>query len=454
MKEIRNFELEPLKVDDLVSPAPVAIAQLAHLVSASMKQLDSAFRHPTKITSETPSTSPLIEYSHSFRTTLLQLSQWLSGALRTANSNADKMSMLAKSSTNNIDNIQRYVTRHHQNPSLLFDLISSPLKRLMESSTENANLASQAVAGFQEVANLTRAVVDTVTDSKQTKPSDFNSTTARLLQLENEISSQSQTIQKLRNDTRQHEATFNEYFNQQLTMWEIKRNEQPGNQCLEEFISREKSIKTDWKGLRKCKIKLSEQEGRNYTTFRDANTKWRNLTNELHAKEEELRQKREEVQQLVLANEALTEKKLRIDKDIALLNYSVNPLDTLQWSLEKLTASWTKLVNHCRSIHLDVSATLTTLADSRVDTYHVAIPRSNELLANNLKTIHEGMSSVGKMTGVYVTVYSTHLADLAAQLEQMLTIMDTDTTTKLEGDLVNACKDVSRRIASGIPTPI
>ena len=87
-------------------------------------------------------------------------------------------------------------------------------------------------------------------------------------------------------------------------------------------------------------------------------------------------------------------------------------------------------------------------------TYHVAIPRSNELLANNLKTIHEGMSSVGKMTGVYVTVFSTHLADLAAQLEQMLTTMDTDTTTKLEGDLVNACKDVSRRIASGIPTPI
>ena len=119
-----------------MNSSPTVIAQLAHLLSSSMKQLDSAFRH--SLTVGTPSTSPLIEYSQSFRTTLFQASQRLHVALRTANNNADKISILAKSSIRNINNVQRYVARYSETktPSLLFHFISVPLNKLNESSIE------------------------------------------------------------------------------------------------------------------------------------------------------------------------------------------------------------------------------------------------------------------------------------------------------------------------------
>ena len=147
-----------------------------------MKQLDSALRHSTTVGA--PSTSPLIEYSHSFRTTLLQASQRLHDALRTANNNAGKISILAKSSTSNIDNVQRYVARYQKTSSLLFDLIAAPLNRLSESSTENDRLVRQViVAGFEGVTNLTRAIVDTSAASSQVKENRSNHTDDCMRQL-------------------------------------------------------------------------------------------------------------------------------------------------------------------------------------------------------------------------------------------------------------------------------
>ena len=428
-----------------MNPVPVVIAQLARLVSASMKQLDSAFRHPTTITG-VPSTSPLIEYSHSFRTTLLQLSQRLSGVLRTANSNAGKISMLAKSSTSNIDNIQRYVARYYQNSSRLFDLISLPLNRLRKSSEENTDLAGQVVAEFEGVANLTRAVVDTVVASRQVKENHSSNTFDSMSQLEEDISSENQTIQELKKQARLHEDTFNEYLNQLLSSLENIKSQQPSNQCLEDYLKRNKSIETNWGKLYNCNISnlLSNEERSNYKKFPDVKKSWETSMNLTHLKEEELRQKREEFHKLVLAKERLIHEKQRLDKDIALLSYSVDPLETLGKDTEMLTISWKKLANLCRDIQTEVTATLETLTDSRS---HV----SSTELEGKLKKIHLDMDLLGKITGVYINFYNTHLADLAARLEQMMTINGAD-PANLEEVLVNSCKDASRMIASEIPT--
>ena len=425
-----------------MNPAPAVIAQLAHLVSASMKQLDSAFRH--SMTSGVPSTSPLIEYSQSFRTTLLQASQRLHDALRTANYNADKISILAKSSTSNVDNVQRYVARYQKTPNLLFDLIAAPLNRLSESSIENGRLARQVVAGFEGVANLTRAIVDTVATSRQVKENRSNHTDDSMRQLETDISSQNRTIQQLRNETKKHEETFNANFNQQLDMWEIKRNEQPDNKCLADFLRREKSIATDWRGLRSCKIQLSYQERLNYNTFRDANINWRKFMDFVHQEEEKLSKKREEHHQLVLANEALKHEKQRLDQDIDLLSDSVDPLVALGKGMEKLTVGWKKLANLCQIIESDVSVAVITLTNiGRGDAHQMTE------LAVKLKKTHEDMGLIGKMTGVYVSAYNNHLVDLAVRLEKMVTISDVD-PAKLEEDLVNACTEASKKIRSEI----
>ena len=58
---------------------------------------------------------------------------------------------------------------------------------------------------------------------------------------------------------------------------------------------------------------------------------------------------------------------------------------------------------------------------------------------------------VGKMTGVYVNFYNTHLADLAVRLEQIMTVTDVD-PANLEETVVIVYKDVSRRIVSETPT--
>ena len=61
------------------------------------------------------------------------------------------------------------------------------------------------------------------------------------------------------------------------------------------------------------------------------------------------------------------------------------------------------------------------------------------------------MDLVGKMTGVYVNFYNTHLADLAVRLEQIMTVTDVD-PANLEETVVIVYKDVSRRIVSETPT--
>ena len=66
-----------------------------------------------------------------------------------------------------------------------------------------------------------------------------------------------------------------------------------------------RSIEKNWRGLRLYQIQLPDQDGLNYNKFRNANKNWRFYMNLTHQREKELRMKREEHHQLVLANEAL-----------------------------------------------------------------------------------------------------------------------------------------------------
>ena len=156
----------------MILPIPHIITHLGKLVSSSLQQLDTAFRPPTEIVNDnqtivfTP--SPLIEYPDSFRTTLLQMSQMLSNALRTANNDANKMSIRAESATSNINSVLRYLPRYQSSPRFA-DLVTSPLNRLNESSSENLQLASEGATEFQNLAKLTDAVFDVVFNSIRVK---------------------------------------------------------------------------------------------------------------------------------------------------------------------------------------------------------------------------------------------------------------------------------------------
>ena len=139
-------------VNELVIATPNIITQLARLISAPMQQLDTAFRPSTAMAKEDVS-SPLIEYPHSFRATLLQISQRLSDAFRKANTNVKEIG--ASIATMN-------TTVQRLNPSRSSHPASLSLSKLRNSTETNYQLANQVVAEFKRVANLTKAVVDAV----------------------------------------------------------------------------------------------------------------------------------------------------------------------------------------------------------------------------------------------------------------------------------------------------
>lgn len=440
---------------NLALPVPIIIQNMAFLTSASMQQLDTAFRHTTESASEyfnetTSVNSPspvIIEYPQSFRTTLLQISQMLSNTLRTAWLNAENMSILSKAAKINIDSAQRYLPLY-QNSSRYSDLLLSPLNKLMESSKEKVQLATSAVAEFQRVANLTKNVFNVVLVSADAKMKQLNSTRTSILKQNAEntrllgekkekIRSFNTTEGILRQNTTQWEYTFNTQLDLVLDM--LKKVE-AGKPCIQDFLAdsvkKNRSVETTWAFQGGCLIRYHLDEVRErHNKLPQIKNYWKGSLKQLEEIDNDLRKLREEHHQIHLSLVKLDEEKLRLEKDISLLEKSSSPLRQVRVEMNNVIDGWKKLANFCnKDIKGSISKIMSTL-NIRPGNSKLNWPISNDSLksvSSQLEKTEDDMRLVDRETGVFVRAYNRHLADLASQLERMMTIKDADAMVLLD----------------------
>lgn len=204
--------------ESLIVPVPRIIAELGRLMGASMGQLDSALSWPDgapkMVDNVTFTSSPLIEYSQSFKTTILQIIHRLTQTLRTMNSNSDRMALQVVSVPSFINTVQRYLT-HFQKSSLFFDLISIPLNELKELSEKNVMSSNQTSYELEKIVNLTNALsdfIDLTHSAKSKYISDINEeipeTKVNKDELQEEINFLNKTYEEWSHNTTELEKQF------------------------------------------------------------------------------------------------------------------------------------------------------------------------------------------------------------------------------------------------------
>ena len=423
-------EPQQLLVNELVIATPNIITQLARLISAPMQQLDTAFRPSTAMAKEDVS-SPLIEYPHSFRATLLQISQRLSDAFRKANTNVKEIG--ASIATMN-------TTVQRLNPSRSSHPASLSLSKLRNSTETNYQLANQVVADFKRVANLTKAVVDAVAGMFEGKVRQASITLDEEDKLKTDLSNLDFEIKSLTESLNQQVSQNNLVVYKRLEeisqMWQSTKEKNP---CIESYL-RSSIVSSDC--IDRPPLDVDIDSIISFVNQSD----WQNWSSKMHMlneKDLELRQKREQHHNLILTFKKVEREKLRLDESIQLLNKSKNPLDEMDKELNKLIGAWTNFTVHCSRIHSHAK-NMTNVTNSR--TKASTVTKTSKPAIFNKKEMEEDLLLLGRFTEVYARFYDEHLADLSANVEKMMTVNRVQ-ATELVGKIVKASSAALRSLA-------
>ena len=389
-----------------------------------MQQLDTAFRNYGGTIAEHNVSFPLIEYSDSFRATLLQISQRLSGAFRKANTNVKEIG--ASIATMNTT-VQRF------NPSRSSHPASSSLSKLRNSTETNYQLANQVVADFKRVANLTKAVVDAVAGMFEGKVRQASITLDEEDKLKTDLSNLDFEIKSLTESLNQQVSQNNLVVYKRLEeisrMWQNTKEKNP---CIESYL-RSSTVNSDCSDRPPLDVDIDS-----IISFVNQSD-WQNWSSKMHMlneKDLELRQKREQHHNLILTFKKVEREKLLLDEGIQLLNKSKNPLDEMDKELNKLIGAWTNFTVLCSRIH----------SHAKNITKDSTATKTSKPAMFNKKKIEEDLLLLGRLTEVYARFYDEHLADLSANVEKMMTVNRVQ-ATELVGKIVKASSAALRSLA-------
>ena len=389
-----------------------------------MQQLDTAFRNYGGTIAEHNVSFPLIEYSDSFRATLLQISQRLSGAFRKANTNVKEIG--ASIATMNTT-VQRF------NPSRSSHPASSSLSKLRNSTETNYQLANQVVADFKRVANLTKAVVDAVAGMFEGKVRQASITLDEEDKLKTDLSNLDFEIKSLTESLNQQVSQNNLVVYKRLEeisrMWQNTKEKNP---CIESYL-RSSTVNSDCSDRPPLDVDIDS-----IISFVNQSD-WQNWSSKMHMlneKDLELRQKREQHHNLNLTFKKVEREKLLLDEGIQLLNKSKNPLDEMDKELNKLIGAWTNFTVLCSRIH----------SHAKNITKDSTATKTSKPAMFNKKKIEEDLLLLGRLTEVYARFYDEHLADLSANVEKMMTVNRVQ-ATELVGKIVKASSAALRSLA-------
>ena len=399
-----------------------------------MQQLDTAFRNYGGTIAEHNVSFPLIEYSDSFRATLLQISQRLSGAFRKANTNVKEIG--ASIATMN-------TTVQRLNPSRSSHPASLSLSKLRNSTETNYQLANQVVADFKRVANLTKAVVDAVAGMFEGKVRQASITLDKeeklktdLSILDFEINSFTSLTESLNQQVSQNNLVVYKRLEEISQMWQSTKEKNP---CIESYL-RSSIVSSDC--IDRPPLDVDIDSIISFVNQSD----WQNWSSKMHMlneKDLELRQKREQHHNLILTFKKVEREKLRLDESIQLLNKSKNPLDEMDKELNKLIGAWTNFTVHCSRIHSHAK-NMTNVTNSR--TKASTVTKTSKPAIFNKKEMEEDLLLLGRFTEVYARFYDEHLADLSANVEKMMTVNRVQ-ATELVGKIVKASSAALRSLA-------
>lgn len=461
--------IELSETEKLVVPVPRIIANLGRLMGASMQQLDSAFQLPETLVktqdvgmknqSFTP--SPLIEYSKSFRTTLLQISQQLSRALRDNSIKANRMTLQISSAPDIIDTLKRFLAQPKKS-SMINNMISLKLNRLEELSQNNVLLSNQSYFDLEAVANLIEAFTETVENIQMIKLEYVNNTLNvelgpkinRKNELDNEIRSLNGSLVGLNNNVKQSENKFYDILNRfSSTAGQYRKNTATQMTCVKN-LSKQRPDHTKADLQKACPDKEEQKLQQSLEALRNAKSNWIASFQALANNEDILRRKREERHFVSIDIQRLEHKKNQLEKDITLLINSTDSLTRLGSEMKELTLGWNNLVNLSSKDKSQVSIIKTALDLPNNSTSDTRITEEIfQQVKQHLDQIQENMDSLRKMTKVYVNSYDSDLSSLMAKLDQIITKSDVDINF-LQEELLNTCRLIEDKLLGKIPDSV
>ncbi|XP_046633528.1 uncharacterized protein LOC124312960 isoform X3 [Daphnia pulicaria] len=199
---------EIFRAEDLLTPLPRIAYFLARLMSMSMQNLDTAFGGTVR------NLSPVVQYAHSFRTTLLQISQKLNNAFLVSLTNADQIKMHSLFVPSKVKEVAGYLEKF-ENSSRIIEFLYLPLKNLKETSDLTLNLSSQIAKEFGELVYLVDELAKFLISSKSDKEqqlkiasTEINSRNNEKNKIEQEILIIENEIEHLKGQTRLDEKSF------------------------------------------------------------------------------------------------------------------------------------------------------------------------------------------------------------------------------------------------------
>ncbi|EFX85172.1 hypothetical protein DAPPUDRAFT_300342 [Daphnia pulex] len=422
---------EIFRAEDLLTPLPRIAYFLAQLMSMSMQNLDTAFRGTVR------NLSPVVQYTHSFRTTLLQISQKLNNFFLVSLTNADQIKMHSLFVPSKVKEVAGYLEKF-ENSSRIIEFIYLPLKNLKETSDQTLNLSSQIASEFGELVYLVNELTKFHTSSKSDKEQQLKITSADIQsryvkkkEIEEEIVLIEHEIENWRKQKQRDEAEFN---NTMDALKDLQDRQADKSGCYWTL---------SWaRWIWYCPNQPDPSKFRQVNQSTGiAKSKLENTMNFLHAKEEVFRKKREEENQLLITAESLRHEMRQLNEDLQLLGNTSDPLNRLRKNNLKLDASWNKFVAICRDIQSGAKKNLEIIEEANRTSTHWS---HSEKISLNLNKTKEDLLLVKTVIEIYLEESRENIVELFAEVEQKMT--KRENPGELEQSLQDKCKKVIEEI--------
>ncbi|XP_046633527.1 uncharacterized protein LOC124312960 isoform X2 [Daphnia pulicaria] len=418
---------EIFRAEDLLTPLPRIAYFLARLMSMSMQNLDTAFGGTVR------NLSPVVQYAHSFRTTLLQISQKLNNAFLVSLTNADQIKMHSLFVPSKVKEVAGYLEKF-ENSSRIIEFLYLPLKNLKETSDLTLNLSSQIAKEFGELVYLVDELAKFLISSKSDKEqqlkiasTEINSRNNEKNKIEQEILIIENEIEHLKGQTRLDEKSFYD------TIDALKHLQEDKSQCYWYWLTRSTY----------CPPPDPKQIQKINQSQRIAKGKLENTMKSLHAKEVEAQIKREEENQLLITTESLKHEMHQLNEDMQLLGNTSDPLNRLKKNnLKKLDVSWNKFLAICRNIQFGAKKNLEIIEEANRTSTHWSHQHS-EKISFNLNKTKEDLLLVKTVIDIYLN-NSEDFVEIFAEAEQMMT--KRENPGELERSLQEKCRKAIEEI--------
>ena len=422
--------------EDLLMPIPQSVLLLAQLMSLSIQNLDTAFRGSLRIQ------SPIVQYPHSFRTTLLQISQKLNNAFLVSSTNADKIKMHSLFVPSKVKEATGYLEKS-TNSSRMAEFLYLPLKNLKETTDQTFNLSSQTANHFGELVQLVDEVIQSHKFSMSTKEQQVRNTTSELNR-ENEEKKRTQTeillkekeIENLKRQEQFDKAEFDKAMDN-LNYWQIRKSDE--SKCYWKYNWDLRATYT-WV----CPDHPSPSQMRQVDQkAKTAQIKFEKTMKLLSAKEEEAAKEREVDSELKIIIERLNHEKNQLNEDVQLLRNTSTPLSLLRQNSSKLDKSWNKFVVICGKLQSSATKSLDVIKEAN-RTSTLWNNQLSESILLNLNKTNEDLSLVKSVIDIYLEGSNIEIIrEIVTEVEQMLTMRE---NIKEEKRLLAKCGEASGEI--------